>query len=98
MFPIQDIMFKKEIFEKYGGMDEELDNLEDWEMWARFGMENKYLFIPKVTSLYRVPAKQENYKERQQEIDSYYKRAQEKILSRNVKMTASELLEEVKNM
>lgn len=97
MFPIQAIMFKKEIFEKYGGMDEELDNLEDWEMWARFGMENKYLYIPKVTSLYRVPAKIENFKERQEEIDSYYKKAQEKILSRNVSMKASDLLNEYKN-
>lgn len=98
MFPIQAVMFKKEIFEKYGGMDEELDNLEDWEMWARYGMENKYLYIPKVTSLYRVPAKQENYKQRQEEIDSYYKKAQTKILSRDVKMKAEDLLEESKNM
>ena len=73
MFPIQAVMFSKEIFEKYGGMDEELDNLEDWEMWARYGMENKYLFIPKVTSLYRVPAKNTVYAERQQEMDSYYR-------------------------
>ena len=98
MFPIQAVMFRKEIFEQYGGMDVELDNLEDWEMWARFGMENKYLYIPKVTSLYRVPAIQENYKERQEEIDSYYKKAQEKILSRDVKIKAADLLEEVKNM
>lgn len=97
MFPIQAVMFKREIFEKYGGMDEELDNLEDWEMWARFGMENKYLYIPKATSLYRVPAKNETFEERQKEIDSYYKKAQEKILSRNIKMTAKDLLEEEKN-
>lgn len=98
MFPIQAVMFKKEIFEQYGGMDLELDNLEDWEMWARFGMENKYLYIPKVTSLYRVPAKQENYQERQEEIDSYYKKARQKILSRNINIKAEDLLEEVKNM
>ena len=98
MFPIQAVMFKREIYEKYGGMDEELDNLEDWEMWARFGMENKYLFIPKTTSLYRVPAKQNNFAQRQEEIDSYYKKAQEKIFSRNVQMTAKDLYEEVKLM
>ena len=96
LFPIQAIMFEKEIFEKYGGMDVDLDNLEDWEMWARYGMENKYLYIPKVTSIYRVPAKVDDYKERQQEIDSYYKKAREKILSRDVVMKASDLDEEAK--
>ncbi|MBP3255729.1 MAG: glycosyltransferase family 2 protein [Clostridia bacterium] len=98
MFPIQAVMFEKEIFEKYGGMDVELDNLEDWEMWARFGMENKYLYIPKVTSIYRVPAKVDDYKERQEEIDSYYKKAREKILSREVVIKAADLDEEVKYM
>lgn len=97
MFPIQAVMFEKEIFKTYGGMDLELDNLEDWEMWARFAMENKYLYIPKVTSLYRVPAKVQNYKERQEEIDSYYKKAQDKILSGQIKMKAIELLKEDKN-
>ena len=33
LFPIQAVMFEKSIYDKYGGMDENLDNLEDWEMW-----------------------------------------------------------------
>lgn len=98
LFPIQAVMFEKSIFEKYGGMDENLENLEDWEMWQRYSAENSYLYVPKTTSLYRVPAKQENYKERQEELDSYYNSAKEKIDSRNIVIKPEELLEEIKNM
>lgn len=98
LFPIQAVMFEKTIFEKYGGFDEELDNLEDWEMWQRFSTENAYLYVPKTTSLYRVPAKAENYKERQEELDSYYKKAREKIDSRIIEIMPQDLLEEIKNM
>lgn len=98
LFPIQAVMFEKEIYEKYGGMDEELDNLEDWEMWQRYSAENTYLYVPKTTSLYRVPAKQENYKERQEELDSYYKEAKKKINSRNIVIKPEELIKEVKNI
>lgn len=95
-FPIQAVMFERDIYEKYGGLDEELDNLEDWEMWTRYALKNKYLFVPKTTSIYRVPAKQENYKQRQEEIDSYYKKAQKKIFSKNITIKPEDLLEEIK--
>ena len=98
LFPIQAVMFERNIYEKYGGMDEELDNLEDWEMWQRYSAENTYLYVPKTTSLYRVPAKQENYKERQEELDSYYKKAKEKINARNIVIKPEELLQEIKNI
>lgn len=95
-FPIQAVMFEKDIFLKYGGLDEELDNLEDWEMWARYAQENKFLYVPKVTSVYRVPAKQQDYDSRKELLDSYYKKAQEKIFARNVVVKPEDLLEEIK--
>ena len=98
LFPIQAVMFEKSLFEKYGGLDEELDNLEDWEMWQRYSTENTFLYVPKTTSLYRVPAKTENYKERQKELDSYYKKAKEKVNSRNIVIKPQDFLEEIKNM
>jgi len=98
LFPIQAVMFEKSIFEKYGGFDEELENLEDWEMWQRFSTENAFLYVPKTTSLYRVPAKTESYKKRQEELDSYYKKAKEKVDSRKIVIEPQELLEEIKNM
>lgn len=98
LFPIQAVMFEKSVYEKFGGFDLELDNLEDWEMWQRYSTENAYLYVPKTTSLYRVPAKQENYKERQKELNSYYEKAKEKINSRNIIIKPEELLEEIKNI
>jgi GT2 family glycosyltransferase len=95
-FPIQSVMFAKEIYIKYGGFDLSLDNLEDWELWARYAAENTFLYVPKVTSVYRVPSKIEKYSKRQEEIDSYYKIARSKILSRNVIIKPEDLLEEVK--
>lgn len=97
-FPIQAVMFERDIYLQYGGLDEELDNLEDWEMWTRYAMQNKYLYVPKTTSIYRVPAKVNDYKERQEEIDSYYKKAQEKIFSNTIIIEPKDLLEEIKNM
>ena len=79
-------------------MDENLDNLEDWEMWQRYSAENAYLYVPKTTSLYRVPAKQENYIERKEELDSYYNVAKAKIDERNIVIKPKELLEEIENM
>ncbi len=97
-FPIQAVMFERNIYLKYGGLDEELDNLEDWEMWTRYAMQNKYLYVPKTTSIYRVPAKVNAYQERQEEIDSYYKKAQEKIFSNIIMIEPKDLIEEIKNM
>lgn len=95
-FPIQVVMFKKELFDKYGGFDLELDCLEDWELWARYTRENKFLYVPKVTSVYRVPASNNKYKDRQEDLDSYYKQAQKKIFERNIVMKPEDILEEVK--
>ena len=98
LFPIQAVMFERSIYEKFGGFDLELDNLEDWEMWQRYSTENTYLYVPKTTSLYRVPAKQENYKERQEELNSYYEKAKERINSRNIIIKPEELIKEIQNI
>ena len=98
LFPIQAVMFERSIYEKFGGFDLELDNLEDWEMWQRYSTENTYLYVPKTTSLYRVPAKQENYKERQKELNSYYEKAKERINSRNIIIKPEELIKEIQNI
>ena len=53
--PIQAIIFKRELYDRLGGFDEELDYLEDWNLWLRFGLGNKFFFVNKTTSLYRTP-------------------------------------------
>ena len=55
--PIQSIMFERCLYEELGGFDEELDVLEDWDVWLRYTTKTDYKFVDKITSLYRVPLK-----------------------------------------
>lgn len=67
--PIQCIMFDKDLFLENGGLDESLDALEDWDLWVRYALRDDFIFVNKVTSLYRVPFNRESSKERQQSLD-----------------------------
>lgn len=67
--PIQAIMFEKSLFEQYGGLDESLDALEDWDLWVRYSMYTDFTCIPKTTSIYRTPANRANNAERQKALD-----------------------------
>lgn len=57
--PIQAMLFHRALFEERGGFNVELDQLEDWNLWLRYGYRNRFLFVPKTTSLYRVPKDKE---------------------------------------
>lgn len=72
---IQSILFSRSLYEKYGGFDLELDNLEDWNLWTRYSLDNDFKYIPKTTSLYRVPYNNDISSSRQKELDSYYEKA-----------------------
>lgn len=67
--PIQCIMFEKELFVKYGGLDETLDALEDWDLWVRYSLHTDFDCVKKTTSIYRVPMIREINKKRQKELD-----------------------------
>ena len=68
--PIQCIMFEKALFEQYGGLDENVDALEDWDMWVRYSLHTDFEFVLKTTSIYRVPALRDVNKKRQEELDN----------------------------
>jgi hypothetical protein len=67
--PIQCIMFSKTLFEQYGGLDETVDALEDWDMWVRYSLHTDFAFVLKTTSIYRVPAVRDINAKRQKELD-----------------------------
>ena len=67
--PIQCIMFEKELFENYGGLDETLDALEDWDLWVRYSLHTDFDCIEKTTSIYRVPYNKEINSKRQKDLD-----------------------------
>lgn len=67
--PIQCIMFEKSLFEHYGGLDESLDALEDWDLWVRYSLHTDFDCVEKTTSIYRVPKVRNINDKRQRELD-----------------------------
>lgn len=67
--PIQCIMFEKSLFENYGGLDESLDALEDWDLWVKYSLHTDFAFILKTTSVYRVPYNKKVNSTRQKALD-----------------------------
>jgi glycosyltransferase involved in cell wall biosynthesis/2-polyprenyl-3-methyl-5-hydroxy-6-metoxy-1,4-benzoquinol methylase len=52
---IQSLLIKKDLFLKHGGFAEELDCLEDWDLWLRYTSEHDFVFLDKATSAFRMP-------------------------------------------
>lgn len=76
--PIQCVMFSKKVYEKCGGFDEELDALEDWDLWIRYGLESPFKFVKKTTSIYRVPGDVNEISKRSEFLNSYLEIVREK--------------------
>jgi glycosyltransferase involved in cell wall biosynthesis len=53
VLPIQAALFRREAYERLGGMDEGLPGYEDWELWRRYAADGDFIVIPKMTSLFR---------------------------------------------
>ena len=90
--PIQTVLFKRSLYETYGGFDPELDNLEDWNLWVRYSLRHDFEMVHKVTSLYRVPARAEMAVDRQKTLDDYYAKAQAKHAQLRAEMSPVEVL------
>ncbi len=53
--PIQSILFRKSLFDLFGGLNPEFSQLEDWNLWIRYSQIGPFIFTPKVTSIYLTP-------------------------------------------
>jgi GT2 family glycosyltransferase len=73
--PIQAVLFHRSLYEQYGGFAEDMDQLEDWNLWTRYTMEYDFVQVRKLTSKYRVPAETTTSAERQGKLDVAYKEA-----------------------
>ena len=69
LFPIQAVMFERGVYEELGGFDEELDMLEDWNLWVRYACRYAFRMAKKTTSMYRVPANRKQRETRGKELD-----------------------------
>jgi GT2 family glycosyltransferase len=70
--PIQALLVRRHLWEERGGFDPALDVLEDWNLWQRYAQGNHFHYVPKVTSLYRVPADPVERLRRQTRLDEAY--------------------------
>lgn len=93
-FPIQAVLFRRKLYEKYGGFDERLDVLEDWDLWLRYASEEQFVYVPKTTSQYRVHASAAINAERQKELDAAYTTVQSKYRNAKFILSGEELIKE----
>ncbi len=85
--PIQAVMFNRRLFEEHGGFDPGMDQLEDWNLWTRYTLEDEFVLVEKTTSKYRVPADSHVAAERQALLDKAYLDALER--QRKLRVTLS---------
>lgn len=90
--PIQTVLFDRRLYDAHGGFDPELDNLEDWNLWVRYSLRDDFRLVPKLTSLYRVPAVSEKASGRQQVLDDYYAIAQAKHAQLRVELSPPQVV------
>ena len=67
-FPIQTVLFERALFEEKGGFDEEIDMMEDWDLWLRFSTETDFEYLEKITSKYYTPAEKRKKQNRSSEL------------------------------
>jgi hypothetical protein len=68
--PIQNILFDRSLYEDMGGFDEDLDLLEDWDLWIRYSTKTDFVFVNKLTSIYRVPGNIKDIESRNQKLSN----------------------------
>lgn len=73
--PIQAVLFHKSLYQQYGGFAEDMDQLEDWNLWTRYTMLHDFVQVRKLTSKYRTPAHSVYVADRQQKLDLAYRDA-----------------------
>jgi GT2 family glycosyltransferase len=76
--PIQSVIFHRRLYERHGGFDEAMDQLEDWNLWTRYTLEDDFVLVEKTTSKYRVPADAHEAADRQALLDRAYEDALER--------------------
>ena len=76
--PIQSVLFHRSLYERHGGFAEDMDQLEDWNLWTRYTLHDDFLLVEKTTSKYRVPARASEAAGRQELLDRAYRDAIER--------------------
>ena len=91
--PIQAVLFNRRLYERHGGFAEDMDQLEDWNLWTRYTLEDDFLLVPKTTSKYRVPGESLVAAGRQALLDRAYADALERQRQMRLTLSAREISE-----
>lgn len=91
--PIQTVLFSRRLFEALGGFAEDMECLEDWNLWTRYSLANDFEFVEKTTSKYRVPEQAALAAERQEVLDNAYAGAVERQRELRVSISPREISE-----
>ena len=73
--PIQAVLFHRDLYTLHGGFAEDMDQLEDWNLWTRYTLDEHFVLVEKTTSKYRVPAGARDAAGRQERLDRAYQDA-----------------------
>lgn len=91
--PIQAVLFRRTLYEQYGGFDESMENLEDWNLWTRYSIRHDFLLVEKATSLYRVPGDRATFRDRHMQLDGYYTLALRKQREMVISLSPAEVID-----
>ena len=84
-------MFARQVYEELGGFDENLDVLEDWDLWVRYASRYSFHMVNKTTSVYRTPAGEAERALRKKILDNALQYVKEKHNSLNNDWTVGAL-------
>lgn len=93
--PIQCMMFHRNLYEMLGGLDPELDNLEDWDLWVRYSAKTDYAYVDRVTSCYHVPYNSELRRKRSTGLSQYQKTIDKKFETYRIELNVEDLHKEM---
>ncbi len=93
--PIQSVLFDRTLYTRYGGFDEKLDALEDWDLWVRYSLGGDFLFVPEITSKYYVPYRGKKKSDRGKSLDSALRQVRGKFEGYGYSGTVGELQKEM---
>lgn len=71
-FPIQSVLFERKLYEQRGGFFEDMEILEDWILWIRWAWNHRFVYVPKVTSMFRIPTEPAKVKKRAAAFENAY--------------------------
>jgi GT2 family glycosyltransferase len=91
--PIQAVLFHRRLWERHGGFEEDMDHLEDWNLWTRYTLEDAFVMVDKTTSKYRVPAEAQVAAGRQALLDRAYADALERQRKLTITLSPREIAE-----